>query len=96
MCYRVLKIVQQFLAENNLKKSLKALQEETNVVDNTIDDLEAFKTDVITGRWDRVLKVTLNLSLPDSKLADLYEQVNNCYPLLAITYLSHASQSFWI
>lgn len=42
---------------------------------NTIDNLESFKSDILNGRWDLVLKQTSSLSLPIEKLTVLYEQV---------------------
>jgi WD40 repeat-containing protein SMU1 len=67
--------VSQFLKENGLLKSLQALQEESQVTSNTVDDVDRFAQDIIDGRWDQVLGVTSTLRLPTTKLIDLFEQI---------------------
>lgn len=42
-----------------------------------MENLDSFKADVSSGRWDHVLETVLGLRLPESKLADLYEQVRD-------------------
>ena len=65
----------QFLRENGLNSSLHALQEETGLTMNTVQNIDAFVSDVKAGRWDQVLSQVSSLQLPSEKLEFLYEQV---------------------
>jgi len=71
----VVKIMLQFLKEHNLTRSLQALQEESQVSLNTVDNIDGFVADVHAGRWDAVMSVAATLKLPGSLLSDLYEQL---------------------
>lgn len=54
---------------------MPVLQNECQVTLNTVDNVDAFTSDITNGRWDQVLPQVANLKLPQGKLEDLYEQV---------------------
>ncbi|CAG8559278.1 11480_t:CDS:10 [Acaulospora morrowiae] len=71
----IIRLILQFLKENNLPNSYAALQEETTIALNTVESIEAFTNEIIQGHWDIVLKTVSNLKIPQRKLIDLYEQI---------------------
>ncbi|KAH3762477.1 Guanine nucleotide-binding protein, beta subunit [Pelomyxa schiedti] len=71
----VVRLILQFLKENNLLTAMRALQTESQVMLNTVDNLDAFVSDIKNGHWDSVLQATSTLKLPSEKLMDLYEHI---------------------
>ncbi|KAI8828830.1 WD40-repeat-containing domain protein [Chytriomyces cf. hyalinus JEL632] len=71
----VIRLIQQFLKENNLLRTLATLEQETSISLNTVDSLDAFALSITQGHWDAVLRTVSGLSLPQRKLLDLYEHI---------------------
>lgn len=69
----VIRLMLQFLKEQSLTGAMQALQEESQVALNTVDNVDSFLADVQQGRWDAVMPVVATLRLPFPLLADLYE-----------------------
>ncbi|KAL9537787.1 hypothetical protein MBANPS3_011461 [Mucor bainieri] len=71
----VIRLLLQFLKENDYPEAAQALEDETTVKINTLENKEAFIKEIKQGEWDTVLKRTADLKIPPRKLMDLYEQV---------------------
>ena len=64
----VVRMILQYLKENNLNTSLRALQLETGVCMNIVENVEVFVNNIINGKWDNVLAIVSTLQLPQDKL----------------------------
>ncbi|RKP18848.1 WD40 repeat-like protein, partial [Rozella allomycis CSF55] len=71
----VVRLILQFLKENNLSNSFSVLQEESQVSLNTVDDPEMFKSNIIEGNWDKVFEELNSVQMPSKNLVDLFEHV---------------------
>ncbi|KAJ1947797.1 hypothetical protein GGF37_000174 [Kickxella alabastrina] len=71
----IIRLIEQFLKEQKLHKTLETLQSETGVKLNTVDSIDAFKSDIIKGHWDAVLTNVEHANIPQDKLIDLYEHI---------------------
>jgi WD40 repeat-containing protein SMU1 len=69
----VIRILQQFLHENNLKNTLSALQEETSIYMNM--EPEQLIPAIKNGEWQIVLKELQAVNLKPRHLTDLYVQI---------------------
>jgi WD40 repeat-containing protein SMU1 len=86
----VVKLVMQFLRENNLQRTLSALQEETQLSLNVVPNIETFVADVRHGRWEDVLGAVANMKLSAECAGALYEQV--CLELLEVREVAVARE----
>lgn len=71
----VIRLILQFLKENDLQESALALELETTVKINTIENKQEFIKEIKGGEWDVVLRHVVELKIPPRKLMDLYEHV---------------------
>ena len=71
----VLRLVLQFLREQGLTRSVKTLQDEANISTNLVDDVAAFTSDIMSGRWDALLPQLALLKIPPPLLMSIYEQI---------------------
>lgn len=64
----VIRLMLQFMKENNLSNSMRELQTESDVTLNTVDNLESFISDIHRGHWDSVISQVSLLKLPREKM----------------------------
>ena len=72
---QVIKVIVQYLRENNLNKAAQSLQDESQVVLGAVDNVSEFTNDILAGRWERVIANMGYLSLPDDVTQDIYELI---------------------
>lgn len=73
--HSIIRLIQQFLRDQNLNSTLAALQKETNIYQNTVKDIDEFRKMIVDGSWDELFMVISELDIPNRKLVDLYQQV---------------------
>lgn len=73
----MIRVIVQFLRENNFNETAKCLQKESNVNLNYIEDKLDFASKVNSGRWDEVFEEISQLSLPPNVLSEIHEQVDH-------------------
>ncbi|CCF73265.1 WD40 repeat-containing protein SMU1 [Babesia microti strain RI] len=71
----ILKLILQFLKENNYTKSLKLLQKESHVSFNGLTSIDNLLMDIQHGRWNNVLDTIATMELSESLLFLIYEQI---------------------
>ena len=70
-----IRLVLQFLKENNLLGSARKLERESGVVLNPIEDPSKLYEDVKNGRWADVLRTARSFTLSKQVSMDLYEHI---------------------
>ncbi|KXN74126.1 MGC81475 protein-like protein [Conidiobolus coronatus NRRL 28638] len=84
----VIKLIQQFLKENHLISSLKALETETQIKLQTGKTIDLLKSQILNGEWDSVINSLKDANLSNQTLIELYEEM--IFDLLEIGDLSTA------
>ena len=65
---QIVQLMLQFMKENGLVTSMKALQDETGVYLNTVDDPSLLEKRILAGKWDLVLQVRHAVHVGPSQL----------------------------
>ena len=93
----VVKLILQYCKENNLNKSLLQIQGETKVKLDSIESVEEMKSDILNGKWDKVLRGINGIDVDVNTLLELYEQViyellENDEKNIAMIFMNHVSK----
>lgn len=70
-----IRLIEQFLIENNLLNTLQVIQQESRIKCNILPSIQEFKNEIKNRRWHNVLKTIDNLEINQEYLLDLYELV---------------------
>ncbi|SCN62696.1 alternative splicing regulator, putative [Plasmodium chabaudi chabaudi] len=71
----VIRLILQYLKENNLIRSFYVLQEESNVKLNATSNIDILIRDINKGDWKNVLFNISTIDLSDDTLMNIYEQL---------------------
>jgi WD40 repeat-containing protein SMU1 len=71
----IIRLIEQYLIENNLSNTLQVLQQESRVKCNILPSIQEFKNEIKNRRWDNVLNTIDNLEINSEILLDLYELI---------------------
>ncbi|CRG97501.1 conserved Plasmodium protein, unknown function [Plasmodium gallinaceum] len=71
----VIRLILQYLKENNLLRTFYVLQEESNIKLNAISNVDVLISDINKGDWKNVLFNITTIDLSDDTLMNLYEQL---------------------
>ncbi|KAJ3373929.1 hypothetical protein GGF31_008814 [Allomyces arbusculus] len=71
----IIRLIQQFLKENNLQRTLQSLQDETSITLNAAESTDTLRQDILAGRWEAVLRTTRSLTLSNRAQMLLYDQI---------------------
>ncbi|RCH94735.1 Serine/threonine-protein kinase smu1, partial [Rhizopus azygosporus] len=71
----VIRLILQFLKENQFDETATTLQTETSVKIGHIENKDQFIKEIKQGEWDTVLRHVMDLKIPSQKVIDLYEHI---------------------
>lgn len=73
--FSVIRLILQFLKENQFDETATTLQTETSVKIEHIENKDQFIKEIKQGEWDTVLRHVMDLKIPSQKVIDLYEHI---------------------
>ncbi|CRH02361.1 conserved Plasmodium protein, unknown function [Plasmodium relictum] len=71
----IIRLILQYLKENNLMRTFYVLQEESNIKLNAISNVDVLISDINKGDWKNVLFNITTIDLSEDTLMNLYEQL---------------------